>query len=261
MVLLYAGEHATEHDTPHAIMGALQWLLGDTDEAKALRESCNVLLVPHLSPDDTFNSVFGRISDGFMGDTYPTGEENVTWAKFWNRWIEKGYALDVSVSIHNVGGAESPNFFSPLFQGYQLRIDYPLSQSLHQSVIGYVDKLGMQIDPKMGTGGNFSMRMMGWQGFSFATRGAFYELNSQYPPHRLSLSDLHAVGVAILRGSCDFIVQPEHLQEQRKYQRQRLAARTQRKDRILNDYISDMEPGTTTQEVEDRDDFTFNLMW
>lgn len=261
VILLYAGEHATEHDAPHAIIGALQWLLGESAEARALREKCNVLLIPHLTPDDVVNSIFGRTNNGFMGDEYSYDVENVAWAKFWNRWIENGYPLDISLAIYNVAGAESPNFFSPLVQGYKTQPDYPLSQALHRAIVERVDTLGMIIDTPMGRTGNFPMRLMGWHNYVFGTRAAFYEINSQYPFHPLSLSEVHELGVAILRGTGDFILQPENFRQQREIQRQRLQKRTAKKHEIMGDYRPGTEPDAAAENSKEEINDTFNLLW
>lgn len=240
-ILLYGGEHATEHESSQVVMGALEWLLSDENTAQAFVRDYNVLLVPHLSADDTVNSVFGRISDGFTGTLYKSGPENDTWAKFWDGYIENGFRLDVSVDIHNVGGSESPNFFAPVIQSSQAK-ERPMAEALHKSVMAQFKEQtpskdndankDLIVDTTMKRYGNYVMRLMGWQTDSFGVRSAFYEVNGQYPAKRLSLTQLRFIGVGLLKGIKDFINQPLFAQ-QRNWQMERLAQRSKRKREVL----------------------------
>ena len=50
-VLIYAGEHADEHDAMWAAQGAIEYLLSDGTEAKQLRDQFTFLVIPMLDPD------------------------------------------------------------------------------------------------------------------------------------------------------------------------------------------------------------------
>lgn len=230
-ILIYGGEHATEQESSHPVMGALDWILGPDAEAARLRQSVNVVLVPHLSPDDTANSVFDRCTEGFCGDNFRYGPENVAWAGYWNRWIEEGNALDLVFCFHNIGGSEGPNVFCPAVQELNESVAH-LKAPLAAKALKELKASGYRIGEGVGFGANLPMRLFGWLDARFGATSCVLEVNSQCPARPLSMQETRNVGAVVLKSACAYLAEPGRLTEVRQRMRIRLAERKERKDFI-----------------------------
>ena len=230
--LIYGGEHATEHESSHVVMGALEWLLSGTMEAQEFRNRFNVLLIPHLSPDDTANSVFDRVLSGFMGSRsrWGTTLEAVAWARFWNNYIEKGFALDIVISLHNTAGSDTVNFFCPITQSTS---ELTIEQSLHEQIMREINSSALIAKKGRAAAVSLPMRLAGWLYCSFSASPAFFEVNGQYPKQRLTLTEVRSVGGMLLRGMGTFADNREIFVRHRERQKTRWAESQRRRAHIL----------------------------
>lgn len=232
-LLLYGGEHATEHESSQVVMGALEWLLSGDPQAQRFTASYNVILIPHLFPDETVESIFGDITDGFAPNGYETGPENAEWAKFWNRYVDTGNRIDVAFSFHS-GVGSSPSIFCPATQVFD-DADLPLVGPLNSIVMAQYKNAGFDVDTRLGVGGNWNMRLAGWLDTSFGTTANFYEVNTRPRTTRLSLTELRSIGVNTVKGVGIFFADPALLAQQRLREDKRLAERKVRKAAALAD--------------------------
>lgn len=255
-VLLCGGEYATGHVSSQVVMGALEWLLGGDPQARKFTEAYNVLLIPQPYPDETVESIFGDITDGFSPYGYESGPENDEWAKFWDQYVDAGNRLDVAISFDNDVDLIS-NFSCSLTQDFD-DADLPLVTALNNQVMAQFQGTGLDVDTTLGTLGNWGMRLAGWLSTSFGATANFYEVSDQLPPkpssltdlrfalphllkreaiqkkrERLSLTDVRFMGADTLIGIGKFFADPRLLARQRLRERKRLAERQARKAKEL----------------------------
>ncbi len=251
--LLYGGEHATEHDSMHIVMGALEWLAGSDRDAAAFRDKHNVMLAPQVFPDDTGGSIFNRGTEGFAGKAYGYVPENVSWAVFFNRWMDEGYAMDVAVSLHNVAGTEDVNFFSPATQ-VTSKSEIEMRRLIHTAIVGRFGKSNFMVRTEMGKNYHLPMRLFGWLDARFSVAGLTFEVNGQYPRRRLSLTELRSMGREILKGIADFSAIKGNQDELRSRRLSRMSERKSRMERIL--------AGKSLEWLQDPPEWvTFNMLW
>lgn len=250
--LIYAAEHPTEHESSHVVMGALEWLLSSTMESQSFRNRFNVLLIPHLSPDDTVNSVFDRVLSGFMGSRsrWGTAPEAVAWAGFWNKYIEQGFLLDAVISLHNTAGSDSVNFFCPITQSTS---EPSIERVLHEQIMRNLDEGILSVKKGRGVDVSLPMRLAGWHYSSFSASPAFYEVNGQDPKNRLTLTQVREVGAMLLKGMGAFAEEREVFARHRERQKNRwIESRSRRA------YVLDTNP-IPTSNVPDW--VLFNRFW
>lgn len=242
-VLLYGGEHATEHESSQVILGAVEWLTGDDPQAQKYRSDYNVILIPHLFPYETTISRFNLITEGFVPSRrYSTGEDNRLWAEFFNKYVDDGHFVDVALSIHNTAGSESGNFYCAMVQEFDetdRKFTDPLNAAIFASV-GINSRLapkkpgqgkqqgGWIVSAKRGDAGNWGMRLAGWLGTSFSSNALFYEINGQTPKNPLSLTQVRSTGAFLLQGVGTYFAS-DLFAAQREREKQRFVLRQQRK--------------------------------
>jgi hypothetical protein len=254
-LLLYGGEHATEHDSSQAPMGALEWLLSDDRAAADFRGRFNVVLIPHLFPDDTAGSVFDRFTDGFMGpDLYPSGPENVAWAELINGFFDAGFRIHVAACLHNTAGAESPNLYSPSLQVSTVE-GRPYSVTLTKAVLKRAADSGFAVSDKLGRDTQACTRLYGWCEDSFSTAAAIFEVNGRHPGKTLPLFQLRALGATVLRGLGDLAGDPCWGELGKK-----MTARLARREARRKDIVS-LAPFALAKGGERYHVYVFNLMW
>ena len=216
-VLMYGGEHATEHESSQVILGAVEWLTGNDPQAQKYRNDYNVILIPHLFPYETTISRFNLVTEGFVpSPRYATSKENELWAKFFNTYIDEGHFVDVALSIHNTAGSETGNFYCAMVQQFSLDgSDRKFTEPLNAAILSSVKESSRRAANKPGIGkqpsswtvedkrpdaGNWAMRLAGWLGTSFSSNALFYEINGQNPKTPLSLTQVRSAGAFLLQG-------------------------------------------------------------
>ena len=73
-VIALAGNHPGEHLVGFTLEGLVDWWIGDSAEAKALRQSCRLLVYPMVNPDGRYG--------GYVRGTLalPQGDHNRLWS-------------------------------------------------------------------------------------------------------------------------------------------------------------------------------------
>jgi hypothetical protein len=111
----------------------------------------------------------------------------------------------------------------------------------------------LDVKSQMGKEGAWRSRLFAWQEECFGGAGEVYEVNSQWPKNRLSLTQLYRIGADALRACGGFVSQPKLFAEQRAWQQQRMAAREKRKREIMAKHSID--PNNVPEWL------TFNDLW
>lgn len=191
-ILVYAREHATEHDGSWVIEGMLRWLLSDEPLAIEARQKSNWLFIPILDVEGSCNSVF-RVGD-FFQVTKPIMREAVAYALYLVRWLDTGHRLDIVMNLHNVECTEDRNFFCPLINSDRITSVRKFNQNLFNRLkadgfsVGnpYGDNVGIQI-----------ARLSGWCNSRFSTYDLMYEVNTCDPSSRLTMNRTARLGALV----------------------------------------------------------------
>jgi hypothetical protein len=202
-VLMYAREHANEHDGSWVVQGAMEWLLSDDPAAKRLLGQVNVLLLPILDPEGAARGDFDRMTDSFWpAESVATPEANAVanWLK-WD-WIDCGERLDLTISVHNVQSGEGPALFVPQVA---LAREKEIAQfnSMLRAAVG--EKF-MRDRPQQR--GKSPFRLGGYCLDHYGSLALCYEINSQSPQKKLSLNEMGLVGKAMLEVACQYLRTP-----------------------------------------------------
>ncbi len=192
-VLMYAREHANEHDGSWVVQGALEWLLSDDPNAARITREMNVLLMPILDADGAAESAFDRITDSFWAANTvesPEAKALAYWLK-WN-WIDAGQELDLVIDLHSVQSGEGPALFVPKGDPRREKeIDF--FNGLLQSRLGV-----SWMDTRIRSQGKSPARLVGYCQDSYGSIPLCYEVNSQSPKNKLTISELGSMGKSIL---------------------------------------------------------------
>jgi Zinc carboxypeptidase len=200
-VLVYAGEHADEHDAMWVAQGAIEYLVSDNAEAQQLRDHFTFLIIPLLDPDSTFVSRHhGIITSFLMGRTTA---ESVAYANWFEGWIREGNRLDIIFDLHNVQSHESPDVACPLLEGLGTR--GVASMLLHKDIIESLKEAGFTVNPQPWMRGWSPDRLGGWLSRYFGSLTIAYELNSQGADHHLSIRRLKEIGHNLVSTASEFL--------------------------------------------------------
>jgi tetratricopeptide (TPR) repeat protein len=225
-ILVYAGEHADEHDTGWVAQGLIERLLDNTTSAKNLRDRFTFLILPIFDPDSAVVSRHeGAIGGFLMGRRTP---ESVAYADWFQKWIDSGNRLDLVLDLHNVQSAESTQVACAILEGNGER--GIASLTLHNSIIANLKSAGVSVEPRPWMRGWSPDRLGGWLSMHFGPITLAYEFDSQDPGQHLAPNGLKAISQAFLAAVNAFFSQPESrplmasIDEMRRQRSIRLAA-------------------------------------
>lgn len=191
-VVLFAREHATEHATSWAVLGALERLIDGSAAMDELRRHVRFLIVPLEDPDGVAVSRFNNLTDNWDD---PKNNARLTevlaYSRYFRDYADQGHTLDVAVSFHNVEANEAPNWMTPFAQPYfrktTVAFNGPLFESLRAS--GYTVSSATP-----GGSGVMGTRLYGWLALHLGAMDLAYEVNDRAPEHRLSTQQLKHMG-------------------------------------------------------------------
>jgi hypothetical protein len=200
-VLIYAGEHADEQDAGWVAQGAVEYLLSDSPAAQELRQRYAFLVIPLLDPDASAAGIHESIISSFLPDRATA--ESITYANWFQSWINSGKRLDVAIDLHNIQSGEGPHVFCALLEGVGKRGS--LSLALHKRIVSDIQGAGygVQLNPQMR--GWMPDRLCGWLSHYYGTLSIAYEVNSQAPERHLSLAEVKTLGGVFVQSIGDFL--------------------------------------------------------
>jgi hypothetical protein len=118
-ILIYAREHGNEHDTSFVAEGALQFLLSDTPQAKAIREKYCFLVIPLLDTDGCASGVYENVVDDFFWGA--PGAESLAVSAWFKKWMDDGNRLDITFNLHNSVSNGLPHLMAAEFEPRKAR--------------------------------------------------------------------------------------------------------------------------------------------
>jgi hypothetical protein len=241
-IAIYAREHADEQDGSWIVHGALEFLVGSSPEALALRKRAVFILIPMLHPDGAVANVYKGICYSF-GSSVKRPEPHA-WAQFMQSWINAGCRLDLVINLHNCESAEIPHLLPPctlqlegIFAGRT-----ELCWDLHRKFIApRLKAKGFEVAGNGWGAGMSIVRYGWWLGYTYRTLCMVYEANVQAPGRHLTLRELKEMGAVMAQSSVDFLYSPKgaalrgsidkHLKERlRRMERYKVLADWQRRN-------------------------------
>lgn len=192
-VLIYGREHASEHDTSWVVEGAARYLLSDDQEAMSLRKRVTFLLIPVFDPDGAAMSLYEHRSGMFRVRNAPP--EVLSYATWFERWVDAGKRLDVAISLHNVESGEGEHLFCVFTDPGR----HDPCQQLHRVVLQqFEDDQTYKARSRAGTG-YVTTQLAGYLGYYFGPLPLLYEANSQEKGRHLTLAETRDLGRRLTR--------------------------------------------------------------
>jgi hypothetical protein len=194
-VLVYAGEHADEHDSMWAAQGVIEYLAGDTVEARGLRQQLSVLVIPIFDPDSCFNGVHSGTIVRFLStnETY----DSEAYANWFQAWVNAGNRLDIVFDLHNVQSNEQPHISCFEMEGVGVR--GKASAALHAVILKNFQSAGYLTAARPSNRGWSPDRLGGWLSRRYGPITFLYELNCQAPARHLTVQQLKEAGIVFVR--------------------------------------------------------------
>ena len=194
-LLIYAREHADEHDGSWVVQGAIEYLLLEETAGARIRNFLTLLVIPIYDPDGAAQSTYHRIVDGFGPNVrIPECDQ---YMKFFMNWLNQGNRVDLVVDLHNVESSEAPHLS---FGSYPKRSETmsKAMQYLHTLIQAQMESFGFK-SPKSSWGGdNYFLRMTSIFQYQFSAPWILYEVNSQAPQRHLTTAELRIMGAIMV---------------------------------------------------------------
>jgi hypothetical protein len=190
-IILAGGEQAYQPDGMWACQGCIEYLLGDSDQAKAMRDRYIFLIIPMLDPDGTADS-----KPNFVG-SFRVDTDNpiaVAYADWLQARVLSGGRIDLVLELHSLQSGESRHLQRVAFKGLP-RERASLIEAFQQIITRQfaTDQLNVTRN-NMNAGQHNSNRFSGWVSERLGALDIIYELNAQAPGRHLSLSQVKDMG-------------------------------------------------------------------
>lgn len=199
-VVIAGGEQANQPDGMWAAQGAIEYLLGDDDTAKALRDKCRFLIIPDLDPDGTADS-----TQNLPMRFQPSAEipESTAWANYFQKWVDDGNRLDAVFEIHSMQSHEAPHLSRAFIE------TRPPALAIDKVVQRKFAAAGLQFSPHTQTKVDPISRFSGYLTQFYGPLNIVYELNAQAPTRHLDLMQLKATGGMFAEAAGELLTGPE----------------------------------------------------
>ncbi len=189
-VLMTAGEQAYQPDGMWACQGCIEFLVGDSDEAKSLRDRFVFLVMPNLNPDVTVNP------NAFSGAYFfpPTMNATSIAAADWLQGrVLSGRRLDVLLDLHSFQSDELEH--AQLWRlAEQPAATYALARTVDDAVRRRFATEQLVVSPPATNAFPMLTRFPGWVDRRLGAVSLAYTMNAQAPSGHLSLSQLKETG-------------------------------------------------------------------
>ena len=189
-VVFYASD-GNEHDANWICYGILRFLVSSDKAAKEILKKINIIILPMFDPDGVAGSTWAHLTKTFelhnFKDTIPM--ETLSYARFFDSWIEKGDRLDIVCELHNVECSEtSSNILCPIID---LR-HYEAIVNMNNYILDHITNYKTSKDIWMS--GYMDSRLCGWCAKHFGSIDCTYEINGRSSSNKLELDQLQRLG-------------------------------------------------------------------
>ena len=200
-VLIYAREGPDDQDGSWIAQGALFALTADTPEAAALREACDVIVIPMLDPDGAASGARHNVGTSFIdGGGSPEAKAYMTW---FDGWIAGGRRLDVAISLNSSIPGSNFHVASPLMEPETTRL--AACMALHKQIRDALLEQGFAVRSSPWSKGMSGPTLSGWLQAKYGTLVLPYVTTSLQAKAQLNLAQLRQLGGTIVKGSAAFV--------------------------------------------------------
>jgi hypothetical protein len=205
-VLVAGGEQAHQPDGMWAAQGCAEFLMGDSAEAKELRDQLVFLVIPTLDPDGAAHPDF-RFMDSFGMDTmYPT---SIAYANWLQGRVLAGRRLDLVLELHSFQSGE--NEHAKLWQrSGRPAEEAAVAVTVDDAVRRQFATAGLTVNlPAHPASLRLTNRFGAWIDRHLGALYMMYAMNAQAPSGHLSLSQLKDTGRLMALATAGLIGSPE----------------------------------------------------
>ena len=226
-IVMYAREHATEHDSSWVAAGAIRAALSD-NKSGLTPDRLTLLIIPLVDPDGAASSTFASLTESYAdGRQQPTSEAIST---FFKDWILAGKRLDVVLNLHNVESAEMRMLSCPSMEPSFAREE--ACQTFHKSFVRpIVEADGFVVNKRVRGRGTRNFRLSGYLRRMYGAFALPYEANVQDPGRHLTLDEAQRLGEGLAVASVEFAESSEGASVFREI-RQQQSARVAKWERL-----------------------------
>ena len=190
-IIIAAGEQAYQPDGMWACQGCIEFLLGDSEQAKALRNQYVFLIMPMLDPDGTADCTPNFINSFRVDVNNPV---SVAYANWLQSRLLAGGRIDLVLELHSLQSGESRHLQRVAQKGIP-RDRVQLIDAFQRIITRQFAISRLNVSSKNMNGGQHSStRFSGWISEHLGAMDIIYEVNAQAPGRHLSLSQLKDVG-------------------------------------------------------------------
>jgi hypothetical protein len=201
IIVLSAGEHATEYSSSWIIDGNLRSLISESANQNHLLKNRTWLLIPIEDPDGSYNSTFDNLTDQFFVHQYDarygdyTPIEVIAYANYLKAFDDNRQPIIVAVSFHNIECNEDKNIYSPwaMVPDYQQCIDFDQYWFPKLNLMNYITENPVPLAEEW-----LQNRLYGLCWVKYGALALAFEVNDRYPTHRLSLNELQSIGTSFV---------------------------------------------------------------
>lgn len=205
-IVLYAREHADEHDSSWPVQGALDFLLSNRSTAQQLRQQAVFIIIPLLDPDGAVRSVYEDITRSFHRESATT--ESRAWGGFFKHWVDSGRRLDLVFNFHNVEAGEAPHLTPAQFEPKKAR--GRACHTFHRQFLrSRLINERYHVTPRPWGTGWSRKRLAGFLTHYYGALSLHYEVNSQAPKRHLSLYEMRAMGAYLSVAAVRYLHSPK----------------------------------------------------
>ena len=254
-IFTYAREVTTEQEGSWAIQGMLRWLLSDDKSAVQARQQNNWIFSPIIDVDTSAENIWrdGSAFSVFELDR-PQSQSSFQIARYLAKKLDAGYRFDLVLNLHNAEASEASNLSISPYSWSNMRSPYTLAKlKVEAKKMKAEDAIKNSIFKEASmTGyinGSSEVRrftdfdlLVNWANLLDCAIGLSLELNSRYPQHRQSFSELQDMGQIISSNSAAFLASPAY-DEQKMIVSNFLALRPEAKKKYKDNHPFVYRPG------------------
>ncbi len=198
-IVMYAREHADEHDTSWPAEGLVRYLLSEESEAVALRSKAVFLIIPLLDPDGAARSEYENLTNCFKSAL--NTPESDAYGKWFRDWVNEGGRLDLTFNLHNVESKESPHVLCAMMETRRVED----CKRLHAAVMRRLAAHDIEVRKNPWFSAYMHRRLGGFLKSYYGTMHMLYEVNSQAPKRHLTLRELRLIGPEMARAAVKYL--------------------------------------------------------
>ncbi|MFT3789042.1 MAG: M14 family zinc carboxypeptidase [Tepidisphaeraceae bacterium] len=199
-VVIYAREHADEQDSTWLAQGAIEFLVSDTDAAKATRAACDFIIIPIIDPKAA--AVGAHESFVFYAPRGEPCREALAYATWFKARADADGRIDAVLNLHNPPPSSAFHVACPMMSapGERATAQEALHAVIRTKLLG--EHFMVRNTPWYRS--EAIAQFGGWLQDAYGTIHLPYEVNSLAPKRHLNLAELKVLGAMMAQASAEF---------------------------------------------------------